>query len=208
MGTTYPRRAKQLVRNGRAKWLEEGQTLQLMPEPDSTPPAIIEEETHMDDKIYPANSKTEPYISDHTEESDGLLMYLAKKNVQDKKILKRHALAFIVAVLILGMLYGVNHSSHHPMHWRISDSMNGLHSAMQHIPEDYTWLVLNAVRTMESILFNHTPPIWYMLAGALLLWGAWIVVRAAKIFRRKKKSAKPDPVLLEYKRLKDTIDLR
>jgi len=205
VGTTYPRRAKQLVRNGRATWLEEGRTLQLTPESDILTPAIIEEETHKDDKI--TNDKAETYISGNTE-SDDLLMYLAKKNVQDKKILKRHALAFIVAVLILGMLYGVSHSSHHPMHWRISDSMNGLHTAMQHIPEDYTWLVLNAVRTMESILFNHTPPIWYMLAGALLLWGAWIAVHFVNVFNRKRKNAKPDPVMLEYKRLKDTIDLR
>ena len=208
MGTTYPRRAKQLVRNGRAVWLEEGQTLQLTAEPDSTPPVTIEEEAQMDDKMYPTNGKAKTYTSDHTEESDDLLMYLAKKNVREKRNLGWHVLAFIIALIILGTLFGVNHTHSHPMSSQIRGAINNVQSIQSYVPVDSLWHVGNAIGAMERVMFSHIPSVLYMLSGALILWGAWIVVRAAKIFRRKKKSAKPDPVLLEYKRLKDTIDLR
>ena len=206
MGTTYPRRAKQLVRNERAVWLEEGRTLQLLSELEF--PAIIEEETEMDDKMYPNNGKTKTHISDHTEENDDLLMYLAKKNVREKKNLGWHALAFVIAFMIIGMLFGVNHTGSHPHSRWINETIRELSTIAPHVPAQYEWVIHNAISSLQNVLFSHTPVILHLLVGALILWGAWIAVRAAKIFRRKKKSAKPDPVLLEYKRLKDTIDLR
>jgi len=194
------------VRSGRAIWLEEGHTLQLTPESDILTPAIIEEETEMDEKI--TNGKAEAYSSDHTEESDDLLMYLAKKNVREKRNLGWHALAFIIAFIVVGMLFGANTGSRHPMSGWARDAAWNLETTIPHIPENYAWPAYDAIQVIENIVHNYTPPILHMLSGALLLWGAWIIVCAAKIFRRKNKSAKPDPVLLEYKRLKDTIDLR
>jgi len=213
VGTTYPRRAKQLVRNGRATWMEEGQTLQLLPDHTLTVPAAIKEGSPMDeDIIYPTNDKAEAFAPDHMG-SDEMLLYLAKKNVQDKKNLTKHIWAFIIAWPVLGVLLGsVINNIGHPLRWDINYSITNLHNLVSQLPEDYSWNAQTAIRTLETLYRTYVPPVWYVIVGAMALWGAWIAVRVVKRANAKSNSGttKPDPVLLEYKRLKSmaTIDLR
>ena len=101
VGETYHRRAKQLVKSGRAVWLEEGQSLQMSPYPaiELSPAPQSKEDKPMTDGIYTNNgiapeTPTPPEISE-------LRMYIAKQNVARKRNLKRNIVAFALALLIL-----------------------------------------------------------------------------------------------------------
>lgn len=211
MGTTYPRRAKQLIKNGRAAWLEEGQTLQLSPTP-----AVIKEDTLMVDGIgYSTNNSK--VITETTEvpvtDSDELLMYKARQNVRNKKNLIKHFFAFIAAWPILAIVYGtLVQNASHPQAWRIQDTMRTIDSLAPHIPEDYWWVIDNMAWFLNGVIRNYVPSIWYVILGVMLAWGTWIALRVAKqiLIKLNTKKAKQDPIMQEYERLKnmDSVDLR
>jgi len=211
VGTTYPRRAKQLIKNGRAAWLEEGQTLQLSPTP-----AVIKEDTLMVDGIgYSTNNSK--VITETTEvpvtDSDELLMYKARQNVRNKKNLIKHFFAFIAAWPILAIVYGtLVQNASHPQAWRIQDTMRTIDSLAPHIPEDYWWVIDNMAWFLNGVIRNYVPSIWYVILGVMLAWGTWIALRVAKqiLIKLNTKKAKQDPIMQEYERLKnmDSVDLR
>ncbi len=68
--------------------------------------------------------------------------------------------------------------------------------------------ISSATRLLLRITRDYTPPMWFFLMGIMFLWGAWIVfgvtVQAIRRFKaRRVRKYKPDPVELEYRRLKD-----
>ena len=100
VGETYHRRAKQLVRSGRAYWLEEGHSLLLasyLAEHQTLPPTKEEIPT-MTESVFTNNGTApeEPKAPCTSVSSDSL-MYLAKQNVTQKKSLIRHIVAYIIA---------------------------------------------------------------------------------------------------------------
>ena len=99
VGETYPRRAKQLVRNGRAAWIEEKVSLQLTATDQS--PALKEESIVVDRNDLTTNdsNRVEKHQLEFIED-DNLLKYLAQKNVLDRRNLIKHIVAFFVALLI------------------------------------------------------------------------------------------------------------
>jgi len=109
VGETYPRRAKQLIRNGRATWLEEGQSLLLATNHEPYPPE--QEEPIM--TAYQNNGTSVPPLPppETHEMSDDLLLYLAKKNVAEKRSLLRHAIAYVLALVILFAATSVRHTN-------------------------------------------------------------------------------------------------
>ena len=116
VGETYPRRAKQLIRNGRATWLEEGQILLINANHEPYPPE--QEEPIM--TTYQNNGTTVPPPPETHEMSDDLLLYLAKKNVAEKRSLVRHAIAYALALVILFTTSAVHHTSDMQFHWEPS----------------------------------------------------------------------------------------
>ena len=101
VGETYHRRAKQLVKSGRAYWLEEGHSLRLASYLSADPP-IKEEVPIMSESVFNNNgiAPDEPKATP-PEASNDLLMYLARKNVAEKKSLFRHVVAYIIAWVVI-----------------------------------------------------------------------------------------------------------
>ncbi|MCL2361055.1 MAG: hypothetical protein FWC73_04475 [Defluviitaleaceae bacterium] len=96
VGETYPRRAKQLIRSGRATWSVDGESLILNMTYDSCP--IPKEDDLMSDYYYQNNGTAvaPPPITPGAGESNDLLLYLAKENVAKKKNLVRHVIAYVL----------------------------------------------------------------------------------------------------------------
>jgi len=198
IGNIYPRRAKQLVLKGRASWLDEGSSLQIVSNiTDSSSTTIKEEKAVIDDNVFQSNNRPKAAMSDPGE-ADVLLMYQAKQNVKDRKNLIRHVIAFLAAWPVLAIFHN-SASGVHPRWWDISQNLNHV---IEFIPEEYAW-VLNDI---EWFFFSrYTPEIWYVFLGAVLAWGGWLALRIAKrVVKRFRTSSKvkPDPVLQEYNRLK------
>ena len=110
VGETYPRRAKQLLRSGRAFWLEEGSTMRLITAIDETYPPTKEDVLPMTEPVMQNNGmaveSTPPPITPTG--SDDLLMYIAKQNVSRKRSLIRHIVAFILAWILF---FAISHNS-------------------------------------------------------------------------------------------------
>jgi len=207
VGTTYPRRAKQLVLKGRATWLEEGRTLQLTPNTNGEnglPLMTIEEESTMnDEKTYETN--------------DELLLYIAKQNVAQKKNLRRNIIAYIVAWLLLGLSYDAFVANiMHNIRWRANELSDHWNSFLETSRALQSWRIEDAIDQMIRTAHRTPPPLWYVVIGAMLAWGTWIVFRIWKIhgesirrffgrlrpWAKPEKPLKPDPVIAEYQRLK------
>jgi len=107
VGETYHRRAKQLVRSGRAVWLDDGQSLLMTscqaPETVTLPPT--KEDLPIMTEIY-TNNGTAPIMPEAPppapEAPNELRMYLARRNVARKRNLIKNIVAYILVwVLIL-----------------------------------------------------------------------------------------------------------
>lgn len=211
VGETYPRRAKQLVRSGRATWLEESIALQLTT--DTPPPATIKEEIIMSDEdIYSTNGspKNVAQPSDCTEDND-LLMYLARKNVRKKRNLIRHFAAFVAASLVLLILFELSAAGSHRIarlaNWQydnVNTMMGSPHLEASQSDQlmEMRWFLEDTMRLVN--------PIWVFILGVMAAWGGWIlthiVIRIARKFRMgSTKKPKPDPVAIEYVRLKKMV---
>ena len=127
VGSTYPRRAKQLVKTQRASWLEEGKSLLLSStiEKMLDPPSSTEEDLSMIDSHMNQNHGeheaeiTEP--SHETAKYNDLLMLLAKKNVVEKRRLFRHIPAYIIALFVFFIAFSNNTSASHRRHHQYVD---------------------------------------------------------------------------------------
>jgi hypothetical protein len=203
IGETFIRRAKQLVAQQRAEWKDGGQSaIRFIRDADDweTPAAADKEEV----RAATALSR-----------DDDLLMYMAKRNVMEKRGLFGHIIAYIVAwpalfILYFGLLQNVIVS--HPL-----ANANDIEGYL----DNYTQLFVPAERSREAFEYldnsvmiylrwisAYNPHhLWYVILGALSAWGVWIIRRAVKytvrlLRERERKSSKPDPIVLEYMRLK------
>ncbi|MCL2397149.1 MAG: hypothetical protein FWC93_03695 [Defluviitaleaceae bacterium] len=221
VGSTYPRRAKQLVRNGRASWLAEGHALLLASEVQ-TLPATDEEEPHMTDTVYQNNGKV-------LGESDDELLNLAKRKVADKKTLRIHIAIFAVIVAIFAGLFIDRVSTPRSLYggyfneaiWNLEEYfrvsarerfVNVREATSSLHVEEASWLLGEAQSAQMRIAY----PL-YIVGGILLAWGAWLAHRTTKYVRkylqekgpRPPKPLKPpkppklDPVMREYLKLKE-----
>ena len=205
LGSTYPRRAKQLVLKGQAIWLDEGKTLQMIPRASSS--AISREEKPMkDETAYITNDGKEIDESVFEEETDRLLLYKAKQNVEAKRILLKNVIAYPFAWIGAGMLHGaILTNMNHPRWWEASNIMSQLAS----LPYEYAHIASDAIWFLDwHFRSNYASPLWYVIVGVMLAWGGWIMYRAislliALVKRLRARKTKPDPVMLEYARLKD-----
>ena len=188
---------------GKAAWLDEGSSLQIVSNiTDSSSTTIKEEKTVIDDNVFQSNDRPKAtVIVADSDEADVLLMYQAKQNVKDKKNLIKHVVAFIAAWPALAIFH-ISANGVHPRWWSISHDLNALSA---YIPEEYDWVLSNI---QWYFLSGYVPGIWYVSLGAVLAWGGWIAIRIAKRTAKKFRTsskAKPDPVLQEYKRLKSMV---
>ena len=214
IGNIYPRRAKQLVLKGRAAWLDEGRSLQMIPDVNDSSSETFKEETFMfDDLTCPTNGKPEEAVPEMSV-GDYLLMYQAKQNVKNRKNLFKHVLAFIAAWPILGFFYATVFSGMtHPRNWHhinVVEQLYRLYPASTNEQQIFNDNIVHDVVNVITWYFRHghTPDIWFVIVGAMLAWYGWIMIRVLKPVPRKirsffKTKDKPDPVMQEYYRLKD-----
>jgi len=230
VGETFPRRAKQLVKSGRATGLEEGKSLFLdtdfTPYPPSEEDVIMEETTYTNDGITVA----EP-VAKATEGSNDLLLYVAKKNVAEKRSLIKHLIAYILAwplIHLLTNMIGVSYASSVAVasesvdatemfmrggmtyHFRLPwgeyvniNATNGVWASIEDmlVAHAIDWAPMSST-AVSTITRNDLW--WHFALGVMVTWSVWIVMRSIKILRRRFKSSAPkiDPVALEYERLR------
>lgn len=225
MGNTYPRRAKQLVHNGRAVWLEENSTIKLLDdEPETAPPPASKERILMEETTVFLNNGATPIDL----AGDDLLMYQAKQNVKDKKNLKIHVILFLVVFPFIAGLnftsttsHGILHNEARNLQARAYHAENQTNVLQEQIPEAAAHNIFtlidaahSASNEMHHVASTQGPSnAWYVVFGAYLAWGAWIAYRIVKIIvpnLSRKTGRKLDPVVLEYNRLKSMTvqDLR
>ena len=247
VGETYPRRAKQLVKSGRAFWLEDGLSLQMAPAPDEHPLPHAKEDLSMSETIYQNNGMPheEPTAYHEHEGTNDLLMYLPKKNVAEKRSLLRHVIAWLIifAVAITFPTYTTHvwtsSSAANVEDGPVVRSVYEFAPEMQAQPRLYAWtspgngsgvfripqelmfsvgsyeiVFPNIARNVEVIEVTTTTQnhnaLWHFFLGVMTAWGVWIAARSVKLLRRNMqsrgpKAPRPDPVALEYQRLKATM---
>ena len=141
IGNIYPRRAKQLVMNGRAVWLDEGRRIKMVSSITDSSEKIKEESIMVDDGMYPTNG--DPITANYdTEKTDAVLLYQAIQNVNEKKKLVRHMVAYVFAWIAMVLFESqivqrINYSGW----WNILDVIQNINQARPYIPEPYVWSV-------------------------------------------------------------------
>lgn len=227
VGDTYPRRAKQLVRSGRAMWIEFEESLKLISTTEThTPPGFIytpqEEVQPMEEVILNTNEAMDSPKPVHSL-ADELLLTQAKKNVAERKYLIKNAIIYLLTWMIGTfvffelMLFGNPRVQFYggpsDAFWEIQRMHDVI---MQEIPYWQPNFVLAYMNEMLPLLeraeattvwhSSGSPSLWYIFVGIMIAWTAWLVNHAIKYARKRaansKKSSKPDPVILEYQRLK------
>ena len=215
VGKIYPRRAKQLVLNGRAIWLDEGQAVQIVQNIMDIPSEIKKEEISMiDEHACITNGEREEAVH-ALEEVDVLLMYQAKQNVNDKRNLIGHVAAYLFALPFWGIVFSgifLNMNHPHPMWRNFTSSLSQIWELTPHLPEEYLWITHNIWNSAEiNFVSRNVPGLWYVTVGIMLAWGFWIAVRVVrrvktpvmqKVWAMLTKKDKPDPIVQEYNRLK------
>jgi hypothetical protein len=224
IGSLYPRRAKQLLLKGRADWLEEGRSLQLVANiRDSSETHEFKEENEMtDEHVYTNNGKPIPAAALPAEAADidGVLLFQARLNIKDKQNLIYHVIAILITILLLGLTHSiryvdVTHTYHnypqHPDTWIITDSLRN------HSPATFRFFVAHEIDMLVSEALyeisqgsHQIHPAWYAAWGAIIFWGCWIFIRVikrlaygARVSRVGSiRRVRPDPVMEEYNRLK------
>ena len=207
VGETYPRRAKQLVLKGRAVWLKENAALQLTM--NACSPTVIKEESTMKDMNMPFD----------LQKGDELLMYFAKKNVQEKRSLIKHIAAFALASLVLYILFENFAIGSHPMSHLALRSIDEL-TAIANISDPTTrsnshiGLSDDSFRSVYRIVvstISYIHPIWYFIVGIMTAWGGWVFVRFSAYIAVRIRTRNPkrhDPVAAEYMRLKSMTSIK
>ena len=166
----------------------------------------------VDDGMYPTNG--DPITANYdTEKTDAVLLYQAIQNVNEKKKLVRHMVAYVFAWIAMVLFESqivqrINYSGW----WNILDVIQNINQARPYIPEPYVWSVDWLVGTMDWYFReSYTHSIWYVLLGVMLAWGVWIafciIQRVSspiknKILAMYTQKARPDPIMQEYNRLK------
>jgi len=198
IGMTFPKRARQLVSKQRALWHDDAHTaIRLLPEAkEEVPLGEYLGDDDMDES--PAGSR-----------SDDLLLYLAKRNVREKRNLTKHFVAFIAAWPAIIIFYEVIASNvqRRRLHSWWDSAEWHLDIIRNYVPEESIWAVDSLYFTGRSLINSLTHPIMYGIIGIMIAWGVWIFVRcvnwAIANDRGRAGKTKPDPVQVEYRRLKD-----
>jgi len=201
VGMTFPKRAKQLVGKQRAIWHDDEHTaIFLLPE--------VKTEDALDDESVDAEHDAPKDAEPAYKESDDLLLYLAKKNVKEKKRLIWLIVAYIIAMPLVYAFYVNNvRASLHPQYRSIMSITDFADETIPMLIE--TFMLEDAVSVLHAIAVTYTPPGWYFVRGLWTAWTVWIVVgiarQAAKHFWLQRKKAGRDPVNEEYQRLKGMV---
>ena len=185
-----------------------------------------------DEYVYTNNGGAVPPAPITAEASydDGVLLYQAKLNVKDKQNLKRHVIAFIAALLLIGVLNIVGFRMDYV--WdTASIGYRPINTATQHETfqslYELQFMFPNAAPSIERAINealvwadwgqNYQPTAtvntqsqWNIVWGAMLFWGGWIACRVLKRVsvlmglraRRVGRLSATDPVMEEYNRLK------
>ena len=196
VGMTFPKRARQLVSKQRAVWHDDTHTaIKLLPEAKEEAPLG---EYHDNDEIDEIPM---------SKASDDLLLYLAKRHVREKKNLTRHFIAFIIACIVVPLFYvAIIESTPHPQAWRMIETNRQINTLRSNTRNIDLWRVDALERSVQAIFDNLVHPIMYVIVGVMVAWGVWVFVRyvswAGKNKRGRNRKSKPDPVQVEFQRLK------
>ena len=208
VGMTFPKRARQLINKQRAVWNDDSHTsIRLLPE--------VKEEVPVDDYLSEDEYEGSPGFTG----SDDLLLYLARKNVREKRNLIRHVMAYIAAWPIVGLFYSriIIHTLHpSPSRWR-TDHMNDMLRDLAYI-RAITWsstsraAINNVYNGLQTLVDQLTHPIMNIIFGIMIAWGFWIAVRIVNhivmLRSRRAKTTRLDPVQQEYRRLKGMAEMK
>jgi len=197
IGMTFPKRARQLINKQRALWNDDTHTsIRLVPDSAEDAPG------------YPKDDRDGALVLSG---SDDLLLYRAKKNVSEKRNLVKHVVAYIAIWPVILLFYAAILSRiTHPAHAQVWDAIAALDDIRQYVPLGAMWSIYTAERHVHGIVNSLTHPFMYVIIGFMIAWAAWIIARVIKrivtriiISRTFVRKAKPDPVQMEYQRLKD-----
>ena len=195
IGMTFPKRARQLISKQRALWHDDTHNaIRLLPE--------TKEEAPLDEYLDDDMEETTGFMG-----SDDLLLYLAKKSVREKRNLIKHVLAYLATWPVIIIFYEIVISNtRHPQHWQIGSINWQLDYIRHYMPYESLWAVNDIEWTMRSFSYSLTHPVMFVIIGAMVAWGGWILTRAVNRvitnYRGRAGRDKPDPVQLEYQRLK------
>jgi len=192
---TFPKRARQLVSKQRALWHDDAHTaIRLLPEAKEEVPLG----EYLDDDILGE--------TDGASKSDDLLLYLARKNVREKRSLAKHFVAFIAALPTIVILYEViSRNLRHPAYYMWNNLYPDVDTTVWRFSYGNTWAIMDMYAEGQDIFHSLTHPIMYGIIGIMIAWGVWIFVRCVNAItnnRGYKGKTKPDPVQVEYQRLK------
>jgi len=199
VGMTFPKRARQLISKQRALWHDDSHTaIKLLPEPNEEVAMDVHQEDDLD------KSKEAVGFAG----SDELLMYIAKKNVKEKKNLIKHIIAYILSWPIIVVFYeAVISNTNHPSAESWNRATRAVEAArIQNLNATAHLSISDAQRAMQAHLNSLTHPIMYIIIGVMIAWGVMILASIVKriiAYRIQRVSkAKRDPVQMEYQRLK------
>ncbi|MCL2841564.1 MAG: hypothetical protein FWE05_12430 [Defluviitaleaceae bacterium] len=218
VGETFMRRARQLVKQQRATWMtDDHSAIQFVADTEDFDELTEEEIKHTEEK-----------------QDDALLMYIAKQNVAEKRQFKCHLIAYIIAWPLLAILYfgimepALGMGMNALPHWEIQNlrrTVNDVPNQWQsanlevHVLEaewrnDASFTIEawhdSALWTIQRIERRTIPVLWFIMMGALFLWGGWILSKVPKYMRQLqerifkfRRKTRPDPVEIEYQRLRN-----
>jgi len=188
VGKTFPKRAKQLVSKQRALWHNDEHTaIFLLPEDDNPEATMKELEVEA------------------TTESDDLLLYIARKNVSQRRNLIKHVVVYLIALLVLTVIYfNFIESAQHPRYRTIRTAIRVLDNSPP------TSSVNETSHFLNTMLVTYSPPDWYYVRGLTTAWSIYIFVRVVRYATRNLnfsgfRKTKRDPVKQEYYRLKGMV---
>ena len=218
VGETYPRRAKQLLRSGRARWLEEGSTMLLDTTHGYQSSLRAEEDFIMNETIYTnhgveVEKAPEPTGHIGRESSNDLLMHIAKENVARRRGFFRHLVAYLLVWPVITLIFG------NVIFIYSSDDVAPTANVALSIEEwgglpirqfdfrlsaDVPYIIVENVHPQAQTA-SGSSLLWHFLLGLMTAWGIWIAVRGVSLFRKHSQSRatrrRIDPVDAEYQRL-------
>ena len=200
IGMTFPKRARQLINKQRALWHDDTHTsIRLLPDSKEDAPMDEYLDDDMDETPGPSGS-------------DDLLLYLAKKNVREKRNLIKHIVVYIAALPLIAAFYeAIISNTRHPLSWQWENRLWPLNEIRGYVPYESMWVLYDVEWAFQSAASILTHPIMYIIAGFMVAWGLWIITRVvnrAIMHRARVHRAKFDPVQLEYQRLKNISSMK
>ena len=151
--------------------------------------------------------------------ADDFLMRQARKNIKERQHLIMHVIVYVLALIPFFALYGHADAERLRLRQGAWDAYDLLEVAVQifsaaseNTPESR--VLHQAVQEMGWVIQNagnNLTPVFYFAMGVMVVWGAWVLVRAVRFIEKRwrlssRKKARPDAVMREYYRLKEMTD--